>query len=150
LAAEELYGMSQPVANAWIVTDNAGEHNRRTIYMLSRRNFRMPLLEAFDRPEGVLSCSRRESSTTAPQSLSLLNGQFTHAQAGALAGRLESSADPVREAWHVVYGREPQQTEVERTRLFLDRQTATLGSRRAALVELARGLFNTNEFLFVE
>ena len=28
LAAEELYGMSQPVANAWIVTEDKTEHTR--------------------------------------------------------------------------------------------------------------------------
>jgi len=150
LATEELYGMSQPVNSAWIVTENAAEHNRRSVYMISRRNFRMPLLEAFDRPEGVLSCSRRDSSTTAPQSLSLLNGKFTITQATALATRIEASPDPITAAWHAIFGRDPQQAERERTTVFLDKQTANLGSRRAALIELARGLFNVNEFLYVE
>jgi len=150
LAAEELYGMSQPVGNAWIVTEDAAEHNRRTVYMISRRNFRMPLLEVFDRPEGVLSCSRRESTTTAPQSLSLLNGGFTLGQAAALAERLEAAGDPVAAAWRSVYGREPAPDERTRVEAFLEKQTALLGSRRAALVELGRSLFNTNEFLYVE
>jgi cytochrome c551/c552 len=150
LAVEELYGMSQPLNSAWVVTDDPAEHNRRSIYMISRRNFRMPLLEAFDRPEGVLSCSRRDSSTTAPQSLSLLNGQFTMAQAAALAARVETAADPVAAAWQATLGRDPDASERERARAFVEKQTATLGSRRAALTELARGLFNLNEFLYVE
>ncbi len=150
LATEELYGMSQPIANAWIVTENAKEHDRRSIYMISRRNFRMPLLEAFDRPEGVLSCSRRDSSTTAPQSLSLLNGQFTLTQANRFAARLEKSADPVTDAWRAIFGRDPNEREWTRSREFLDKQTAHLGTRAAALGELARGLFNVNEFLYVE
>jgi len=150
LAAEELYGMSQPVANAWIVTEDRTQHDRRSIYMISRRNFRMPLLEAFDRPEGVLSCSRRESSTTAPQSLSLLNGEFTMRQAAVLAERVGKEQDPVRAAWRAVLGREPAPEESEKSRQFLERQTANLGSRRAALAEMARGLFNVNEFLYVE
>lgn len=45
LATEELYGMSQPLNNAWIVTEDLREHDRRTIYMIARRNFRMPLLK---------------------------------------------------------------------------------------------------------
>ncbi|MFN7935510.1 MAG: DUF1549 and DUF1553 domain-containing protein [Bryobacteraceae bacterium] len=150
LATEELYGMSQPIANAWVVTEDPAEHNRRSVYMISRRNFRMPLLEAFDRPEGVLSCSRRDSSTTAPQSLSLLNGKFTVTQAEALSKRLQASTDPIQEAWTSVFGRTPEPTERQRTEAFLATQTKHLGSRRAALTELARGLFNTNEFLYVE
>jgi hypothetical protein len=150
LPAEELYGMSQPTANAWIVTENAEEHDRRSIYMISRRNFRMPLLEAFDRPEGVLSCARRDSSTTAPQSLSLLNGRFTRAQADRFAVRIEASAEPVRDAWRAILGREPDERERSRSRDFIAEQTARLGDRRAALAELARAMFNLNEFLYVE
>lgn len=142
--------MSQPLANAWIVNEDPGEQRRRSLYMISRRNFRIPLLETFDRPEGVLSCSRRESSTTAPQSLSLLNGRFTLERAKELAGRAEKEADPVAAVWRSVYGREPEAAESERARAFLDKQTAHLGSRGAAMVELARGLYNTNEFLYVE
>ncbi|MBI4906316.1 MAG: DUF1553 domain-containing protein [Acidobacteria bacterium] len=150
LAQEELYGMSQPIGNAWVVTQDAKEHTRRSVYMISRRNFRMPLLEVFDRPEGVLSCSRRDSSTTAPQSLSLLNGQFTMQQAQALAARLENAPDAIVAAWRAVFGRDPEAFEVDRTKQFLDKQTASLGSRKAALIELARGLFNVNEFLYLE
>ncbi|MBY0506719.1 MAG: DUF1549 and DUF1553 domain-containing protein [Bryobacteraceae bacterium] len=150
LATEELYGMSQPLNNAWIVTEDAREHDRRTIYMLARRNFRMPLLEAFDMPEGVLSCSRRDSSTTAPQSLSLLNGRFTLAQATRLAGLLEKEADPVAALWQRLFGRAPEPFEAERSNRFLAQQTQHLGNRSAALTELARGVFNLNEFLYVE
>jgi hypothetical protein len=65
--------------------------------MLSRRSFRMPLLEVFDRPEGVLSCSRRESSTTPTQSLSLLNSDFTRQQ--ALADTFREL--PIWRAWPI-------------------------------------------------
>ncbi len=150
LATEELYGMSQPLNNAWIVTEDLREHDRRTIYMIARRNFRMPLLEAFDQPEGVLSCSRRDSSTTAPQSLSLLNGRFTLAQAAGLAGKLATEADPVTVAWQRLFGRNPDTFEAERMNKFVAQQTQLLGSKQAALTELARGLFNLNEFLYVE
>lgn len=150
LATEELYGLSQPLNSAWIVTEDPVEQDRRSVYLISRRNFRVPLLEAFDRPEGVLTCSRRESSTTAPQSLSLLNGQFTLRQAAALVRQIEKAEEPVTAAWRAVFGREPDAVELERSRKFLERQTAHLGSRQAALNEMARGLFNVNEFLYVE
>jgi hypothetical protein len=152
LAAEELYGMSQPLANAWVVTSDPTEHTRRSIYMISRRNFRMPLLEVFDRPEGVLSCSRRESSTTPTQSLSLLNSDFTRQQALALAAAsLRGDETAIAEAiFRATLARRPDANELDLARQFLTKQTQLLGSVDKAAAELARGLFNTNEFLYVD
>ncbi len=152
LAAEELYGMSQPLANAWVVTSDATEHTRRSIYVISRRNFRMPLLEVFDRPEGVLSCSRRESSTTPTQSLSLLNSDFTRQQALALAATsLKGDEAAISEAiFRATLARSPDASELTMAREFLTKQTQLLGSVEKAAAELARGLFNTNEFLYVD
>lgn len=154
LAKEELYGMSQSADNAWIVTSDPAEHSRRSIYLISRRTFRVPLLEVFDRPEGVLSCSRRDSSTTAPQSLSLLNGDFTMQQARKLSEHLlASNQDPdaiVRGAWQQVLARDPKPEEAAAAKGLLQRQSERLGSLPAAVTELARGLFNINEFLYVE
>ncbi|MBM3787260.1 MAG: DUF1553 domain-containing protein [Acidobacteria bacterium] len=146
LTTEELYGMSQPASNAWVVTAAKAEHTRRSIYMISRRNFRMPLLEVFDRPDGVQSCSRRESSTTAPQSLSLLNGKFTLQQAQALAATHREPS----EIFERVLSRLPSDDERRMAAGFLARQTQLTGSRQAALAEFARGLLNTNEFLYVD
>lgn len=150
LQTEELYGMSQPISNAWVVTSLKEEHDRRSIYMISRRNFRMPLLEVFDRPEGVLSCARRESSTTAPQSLALLNGRFTMQQASALAEIAEKSADPVAEVFRRALARMPSPDERTMAGEFLKKQAQTTGGAHGAMVELARGLMNTNEFLYVD
>jgi hypothetical protein len=133
-----------------VVTADRSEHDRRSIYMISRRNFRMPLLEAFDRPEGVLPCARRESSTTAPQTLSLLNGAFTMTHARRLAAKLETEPDAPAAAWRLALAREPNASEAAAARAFLEAQTARLGSRAAALAELARSLFNLNEFLYVD
>lgn len=145
LAAEELYGMSQPASNAWPVTSDQSEHTRRSIYMLSRRTYRMPMLEVFDRPEGVLSCSRRESSTTSTQSLSLLNSKFTVEQAEALA-----DVKDLATLWQRILQRAPQEYEISMATEFLAKQTQLLGNERVARRELVRGLLNTNEFLYVD
>ena len=153
LQTEELYGMSQPIANAWVVTAAREEHDRRSVYMISRRNFRMPLLEVFDRPEGVLSCSRRESSTTAPQSLTLLNGDFTLRQAQALADKAMTAADDaslINDIFRRVFARTPTENEQQLAQEFLAKQTKLTATRRGAVTELARGLLNTNEFLHVD
>ena len=60
-------------------------HVRRSVYRFSRRNLRHPFLEAFDLPDSNLSCPRRERSTTAPQSLALLNADEAMTAAKALA-----------------------------------------------------------------
>jgi hypothetical protein len=144
LSNEELYGMSQPPGNAWPVTSDRTEHARRSIYMLARRTYRMPMLEVLDRPEGVLSCARRDSSTTATQSLSLLNSKFTVEQAEALA-----KLNP-EQAWQSVFQREITTEEAAMVKEFLVKQTMLLGSEQKARRELMRGLLNTNEFLYVD
>ncbi len=147
LAAEELYGMSQPASNAWPFTLDPKEHARRSIYMLVKRTYRMPLLEVFDRPEAVLSCSRRESSTTSTQSLSLLNGKFTVDQADALA---KSSSGNLNTIWQQILQRNPGENEIAMANEFLLKQAKLLGNELAARRELIRGLLNTNEFLYVD
>jgi len=146
LEAEELFGLIGKPENAWVVSDNVDEHNRRSIYLLSRRTFQQPMFEAFDSPDGILSCSRRNESTTAPQSLALLNSAFMQDQSRILASKVQS----VEDAWKRVLLREPSATERRTADEFIERQTQRLGSRPAALAELARGLMNLNEFLYVD
>jgi hypothetical protein len=146
LAPEELYGMSQPVNNAWPATLEKSEHRRRSIYILAKRTYRMPMLEVFDRPEGVLSCARRESSTTATQSLSLLNGKFTVDQAEAMAAHVVD----VSEIFRQLLQREPEAGEITMAGEFLAKQSRLLGGDAAARREFIRALVNTNEFLYVD
>ena len=44
----------------------------------------------------------------------------------------------------------PKPEDLATARTFLERQTAELGTRKAAAAELVRVLFNTNEFLYVD
>ena len=146
LQPEELFGIIGKAENSWLVTPDASQHDRRTIYMISRRTFQQPIFEAFDSPDGVQSCPRRNESTTAPQSLALLNSRFMVEEAGHLAAKAKSPED----AWKRVLGREPDAREKEAATRLLDQQTARLGSRQLAMTELVRGLMNLNEFLYVE
>jgi len=67
-------------------------------------------------------------------------------QAQALAAKAQS----VEEAWRRVLGRDPSAQERSAANEFVERQSARLGSKSAAIVELARGLLNLNEFLYVD
>jgi hypothetical protein len=151
VAREELYGLSGN--GMWNPTADRLEHTRRSIYMLVRRTFRPAMFESFDAPDGIQSCSRRVESNTAPQSLTLLNGQWTLQESNRLAETIAGESDDaelIRKAWLAVYARAPRTDEITSVRTFLEVQTAELGNRKAAAAELARVLYNTNEFLYVD
>jgi len=83
----------------------------------------------------------------------LLNGQWTVQETNRLAQKLAATADDtemINQAWLAIYARPARAEEVSSARAFLERQTAEVGSRTAAAAELARVLFNTNEFLYVD
>jgi hypothetical protein len=56
----------------------------------------------------------------------------------------------VDEAWARILERDPTPEERHGAEEFIEKQTARLGAKSAALAELARGLLNTNEFLYVD
>jgi hypothetical protein len=154
LTQEEMFGMIGRPHDAWPVTYEARDYGRRSIYLVQKRAFRMPMLEVFDAPEPMLSCSRRDSSTTAPQSLTLLNGAFLLGQAQALGKSLvnseSSNPELAKAAWRRVLLREPTAVEAGRAIAFLEAQARNAGGREAAAAELLRGLLNLNEFLYVD
>jgi hypothetical protein len=102
----------------------------------------------------MVTCPRRESSTTASQSLTLLNGVFVMEQSRALAKQLAatyaSDAELIRAAWLQVLAREPDAEDKRLATQFLAKQTTIVGGRPAAVVEMVRGLLNLNEFLYVD
>lgn len=137
---QALYKPSQ-----WQVTPDPAEHNRRSIYLLAKRNLHLPMMEVFDAPDGLVSCPRRETSTHAPQALELLNGAFSNEQAEAFAARLmkQSGGKPdkmVEHAYLLVAGRKPSVKE---------RPVALEFARTAKPHEFAIAMLNLNAFLYV-
>ena len=100
----------------------------------------------FDAPDLLLSCARREESTHAPQSLELLNGDFSNAMAKALAERAAKEAGPNRERqvariYQLALGREADPAE---------RKAALRYLKDGPLSEFALAIFLVNDFLYVE
>lgn len=129
----------------WTITLDPKEHDRRSIYLLAKRNLRLPFMEAFDQPDAATSCSRRESSTHALQALELLNGPLANSLAGAFADRLrtEAGADTAAQvdlAYRLATGRPPNPKEKERAIAFL---------KTGSLKEFALAVYNLNAFLYV-
>ena len=116
------------------------------MYLLAKRNLRLPFSEVFDQPDRLTSCPRRESSTHALQALELLNGPTSNRLAEAFARRLEAEAGPDRGAqvtlaYRLAAGRVPNAKEMELALKFLAQQP---------LREFALVVFNLNAFLYVE
>jgi len=78
--------------NQWPVTKDETEHYRRSVYLFARRNLRYPMFEVFDRPDALASCAQRNISTTAPQSLTLFNSEFSLERARDLAESILAAA----------------------------------------------------------
>ncbi len=130
----------------WTVTADATEHDRRSVYLLVKRNLHLPFLEVFDQPDAATSCPRRSSSTHALQALELLNGSTANRLASILAQRLEREAGPdpahqVERAYLLATGRSPTACEKEFAVKFLAKQP---------LSEFALAVFNLNAFLYVD
>ena len=72
-----------------------GQQTRRSLYIRIRRTQPVAMLQTFDAPVMDINCEYRPVSTVATQSLMLLNGEFTLEQAGRVADRVATKAQPL-------------------------------------------------------
>jgi hypothetical protein len=119
---------------------------RRSIYVFSKRSIRYPMFEAYDQPNLINTCDRRNRSTIAPQALLLMNNNFVLTQAKHFAERLkkEAGSDPGAQAergFLLALGRAP--SAAERTS---SAQYIRGGPDR--LAQFCQALFNLNEFVY--
>ena len=132
----------------WVATRDKSEYDRRTLYMIYKRNLRLPFAEVFDAPDTLLSCARREQSTHAPQALELLNGQTSNELAAVFANRIMKERTAVGEridyAWRLATGRTPTAAERALAMKFLAGQPDD-----GRVKEFALAVFNLNAFLYV-
>jgi hypothetical protein len=158
----------------WPTTPDPRQHARRSVYLFAKRNVRLPLLEAFDKPDMLTSCPVRPVSTFAPQALILFNGPFLQEQSKALAARLLRECGPdadrqIDRAYRLALARPPRPAEREAARTFLHTQADLIRDRHrnrkppapsaggpdsvdptaAALADFCLAMFNRNEFLYV-
>jgi hypothetical protein len=128
------------------VTADAAPLWRRSIYRFIVRSTPHSFLTTLDCPNPANLTPARLETTTALQSLALMNNDFMLRQAGHWATRLEQEAGPdpaaqVRRAYAVALAREPDAAEI----------AAALGLVEArGLVQFCRMLFNANEFVYVD
>lgn len=149
---EELVGTL--LKNQWNVTQAPSEHTRRSIYVFARRNLIYPTFAAFDRPSANVSCPVRTRSTTAPQSLQLLNSHFSLETANLMADDIRETRNDrdaqIDAAFRRALGRSPEPVELETVHAFWEAQANDSPAPADPLAHLCLTLFNTNEFIYVD
>jgi hypothetical protein len=128
------------------VTPDSPELWRRSIYRFIVRSTPHVFLTALDCPNPANLTPVRLETTTALQSLALLNNDFMLRQAGHWAARLEREAAgdrtaQVRRAFELAVGRRPDAAELAAALALVD---------QAGLVQFCRMMLNANEFLYVD
>ncbi len=167
------HGAAAP-RGGWDVPEARHAQDRRSVYVFVRRNSRYPMLESFDMPDTHESCSRRSTTTTAPQALALLNSEHTLGWAQGMAGRVleRAGADRGRQVeagFRLAYARTPDSWEKDTVLTFLDTQREIVAERAAAgqglllpdfypelmseveaaaVVDFCHMLLNSNEFVY--
>ena len=122
------------------------DSRKKSVYVFQRRQLALPLLEMLDAPVPQVSLEERPISTTAIQSLAMLNGRLVAEESQYFAARLEKEAgqdtqDQVRLAFRLAFSRDPSEAELRQYNDF----TASEG-----LTAVCRVLFNANEFVHVD
>lgn len=129
--------------------------------MFHKRLVPYPLFQAFDRPELMVSCARRQNTTVAPQAMALLNDRFVRSVARDFAQRLiMSSGDDdrrlVEESFELSFSRAPNETETAASMAFIKSQTSARKARQEtdprleAIADYCHSLFGLNEFIYVD
>jgi hypothetical protein len=130
----------------WRVTDNAGPETwRRMIYQERMRGIDDMMFTAFDLPDCGQIRAKRPRSTTPLQVFNLMNGKLVLEQSAKLAERVSQEAGEdrrkqVQRMFMIVLGRYPGDPELADAVALVEVD---------GLKSLARTLFNTSEFIYL-
>ncbi len=131
--------------NKW-ATDRSKRARKRSIYVYQQRTLSMPFMQNFD----ALVCEDtrpvRRTSTTPLQALTLFNGELVNEEAQYFAKRIaneggETTDTRIHWAFQCALGRPPTPEELATLQPFATTEQ---------LPRLARILFNTNEFVYLD
>lgn len=104
-----------------------------------------PMMDAFDCPDPGMKIPLRSTTTTPLQALQLMNNSFVQRQAQYLAERVKQIegmdiSKQVNQAYLFTLGRKPRETELQRTKTFVEKH---------GLNHLCWVLFNSSEMLYL-
>ncbi len=124
------------------------DQHPRTVYSKISRSRLNALFRLYDFPEATQHAPGREITTTPLQQLFVLNSDFFHDQAAALAKLVESEPDTpakVRILYRRVFARDPSPKEVDLAASFLASHTVAAPE---AMTDYTQALLGANEFIF--
>jgi hypothetical protein len=156
-----------PPAASWGFTQHnpfkeVYETNRRSVYLMTQRIQRHPLLATFDGADPSTSTGARMSSTTPLQALFLLNDPLVHEQSQRIAERILQAAEDeharVNFAYELLLTRSANSDELAAAEQFLADARRILGSaerrdketERGAWQAYVRSLLRLNEFVYID
>ena len=151
---EVLAGQSRP-GLGW-PTSKGPDANRRSLYVHVKRSLQLPIMAVFDQADTDSSCAARYTTTVPTQALGMLNGEFIHEQAAALAVRLEKEHPgdrpaQVRRATELTTQRTPTSAELAADVKFLEAtQKEDQLSYAEALELYCLMALNTNELFYLD
>jgi hypothetical protein len=138
---------------------------RRTVYMFHKRVVQHPLMQAFDAPDAAVTCSRRNSTTVAPQALALLNDPLMRVRANDFARRIiegigDDTAKAIDRGFLLALGRAPSESQRAASLQLFNRQlelraqrdtsASPQENRLRAMADFCQGLFSLNEFVYID
>lgn len=162
---------------AWVVSKDKRDWNRRSLYTFVRRSLPYPLTQTFDPANPSQPHHKRDVTTTPLQALTLFNSDIVVDWSRALTGRLinEAGSDVdavVGRLYQVLFARDPSKTELAALKSFVGQQEKNIQQqvaegkfavavptglkevpkaspvRLAALVDLVHTVANSNEFAY--
>lgn len=141
--------------NKWPnLKEEDARHWRRSVYIYSKRQLLLPMMELFDAPSTTDSCPQRVESIVPTQALILMNDDFVESQAEFTARRVlkESHEDvllAVQRLFELAVGHGPTEVQCEQALNFVEAHSQQ-GDTQGALIDLAHVLFNSSEFLYIQ
>ena len=136
---------------------------RRSVYLLTRRQYNHSILTTFDQPAIATTCAQRKPSAVVSQSLMMMNDAFVFDQSERFADAVTTRAGLSRDgqikwAFRLALCRAPSDEEKKLSQASMQKQAAVFqktglssdDSDRKALVQLCHTLLNTSEFLYAE
>jgi hypothetical protein len=131
---------------------------RRSVYLTVKRSQLVPLLQAFDAPEGITGMGERLTTTATTQALAMMNSALVRQSAERLAKRIvkdktDGPAVAIERAYLLALGRRPTPGERDRMLGFIARLTSESQASRTpdqALADFCQVLLCLNEFIYID
>ncbi|MEZ6091340.1 MAG: PSD1 and planctomycete cytochrome C domain-containing protein [Pirellulaceae bacterium] len=141
--------------------DEIYDHNFRSVYLMTPRLNRHPMMALFDAADANVTTGKRGESTVPLQSLFVINGEFVARQANAFSQRyvnLSDREERLRAMWQMSLSRPVEEWELKSAIEFIENFTAQRVAEGdtaeqasdQAWTSVARTLLASNEFIYID